>query len=991
MASTIIAQGSATISINTQQTEARLVFVPSHGGDGWDAAAVNKLAADHNLAAYSDPKALETFLHKASRAKTEDPMEMVFCQGIAPEEPVCETVTWEVLPVPADMVSLQEETLADAGAPEISRTRVERIKHEKKIKKPGALPFMNAKEELEVTWEKKVTHEKVEVDSEVLEVKYADKGTKLGTITPFTPGKPGKSIYGKPIPPRIAEDEIFFLGKGIARDKNELSAQISGFLRTGKNWADIVPLSKPSWNITTGIDGLTLFFHFEPGDSRFTPPTGEEILAAAVAKSSSKENMVSAAELNEVIAEAVKTSEPLEAFALFHTQESVARVEINPDKTRAVLYLRKGIAGALPLDMKTIGQAIKESAVQGFDTEKLKTDLHTFMEGKDLVLEDYVLVEGKASTRGEDREIQIQAPLLPEEEQKQYLARINTWNSRRVLKEGEFDPQKATGLAFVEKGALVACVSTASEGEEGKDIYGNVIPGLPGNDPDIKLFRGLELHGSSITAIKSGLLLLEASEKIFRGSVIDYRDAKIAVRISKDAMEARADLFREEGAGVPLSVDNVLKAMTALGITKGIEKGTIEKACALARISKSALGQVLARGESPLAQGSSAVKWFVPINPPELEQADSNDEMALSVEAVSSEETDTGEDKPIQVKAGDPIVELSEPAAAGRPGYDVKGTEIPIDKAVPLVLEHDDSIKEIAVGKGKRFVAARSGELSFDGRELKINSVKTIQGDAGPETGNINFSGEIRISGNALPGCAIIAGSHVIVDGIAEGALISAGGKAVVALGFKGDGKGIIRARAGIESAFSERASVMAVGDIKLKKGSILSTIKTNGKLFITAENGKLSGGVCQARHGIDVANMGSEKGLRTEISFGQDYLIKDQIGVCEEEIAKVRRALSGVEEKIKTALQNKLPLGDNVKKEKIQLVKLLEQINLKVFTLREKFEEHYESEIRIRGTVFPGVVIESHDRYYEVQQKRSRVIFYFDRESGRIKEKPLI
>jgi hypothetical protein len=33
---------------------------------------------------------------------------------------------------------------------------------------------------------------------------------------------------------------------------------------------------------------------------------------------------------------------------------------------------------------------------------------------------------------------------------------------------------------------------------------------------------------------------------------------------------------------------------------------------------------------------------------------------------------------------------------------------------------------------------------------------------------------------------------------------------------------------------------------------------------------------------------------------------------------------------------------------------------------------------------------MESHGRYYEVTQKRSRVVFYFDRELGRIQEKPL-
>jgi uncharacterized protein (DUF342 family) len=60
------------------------------------------------------------------------------------------------------------------------------------------------------------------------------------------------------------------------------------------------------------------------------------------------------------------------------------------------------------------------------------------------------------------------------------------------------------------------------------------------------------------------------------------------------------------------------------------------------------------------------------------------------------------------------------------------------------------------------------------------------------------------------------------------------------------------------------------------------------------------------------------------------------------------------------------------------------------VFTLRERFEEHHDSEIAIKGVVYPGVVMESHDRYYEISEKRSGVVFFFDRDSGRIRERPI-
>ena len=980
MANAVFATGNASITIDAQETEALLIFVPDPGGEGWDTAAIFKLAADNKLSLKIDPKIIEVFLYKASKAK--EPVELPICQGQPPEEPVSESVKWEALPVPGDLAPVQEQTLSGAPSPRIFRINVEKIKHEKKIKRPGALPFLPGKEETVVTWEKKETREEVVVNSELREIKYADKGTRLGVVTPSTPGKPGKNIFGRIIPPRSMGDANFLLGEGISRERNELISSVSGFLRIGENWADIVSLSVHRYRIAAGIDGRTLFFHFEPGSDVIDPPGGEEILKAAIAKGAAEDSLVSARELDHAIAEAVKHKEPIEAYSLSRIRESIIRIDINEDKTRAALYLRKSVAGGLSLDAKVISQAIKDSGVCGFDAEKLKTDIQAFLEGKEEELKDYVLAEGAVPTRGKDREVEITVPLLQAEDHKRILAQLAEWYRKNPLTDEEISYNNATGFSFVQKGAIAARTSAASEGEPGKDVYGNITPGLPGNDPAIKLFCGLELHGSEIVVSQSGLLLVELGEKSFKGCVISYRDAGMAVTVSPDAMEARGDFISEEGAGIPLSVENVLKVLAAKGIQKGIDTIAVEKACALARAGGNVCRYAIARGQPAIAPGESAVKWLMDINmmrSPEPDPADSTDENGVS------------HGKALQIKAGTPIADLSEPIAAGQSGFDITGKEIPVSGISGPAIEYDGSIREVQRGKGKRLIAARSGELLFDGRKLTISSIKKIKGDAGKAAGNINFSGEIDIEGNVLPGCVVIAGSHVIIDGWAEEALISAGGRAVAALGIKGGGKGVIRARAGIEAAFSERASLMAVGDVKLKKGSIRSTIRTNGRLVVADDNGKLSGGLCQARQGVDVVDIGSERGIRTEISFGQDYLIKDQINVCDEEIVVLRRKLAEIEEKIKAILHNKQPLPNNLPKEKVKLVKLLEQLNLKVFTLNEKFEEHHESEVTIRGTVFPGVVMESHNRYYEVKQKRSQVTFYFDRETGTIVEKALL
>ena len=988
MASVLFANGDAVLIINPQETEACLRFTPDPKGDGWDIHAINKLASDRNIAPHSDPKALEAFLHKAGKAKTSIPLEMIFAQGIPPEEPVAEKADWETLAIPDDMASIKDEILGIAEAPEVYRVRIERIKHEKKVKKAGALSFIPGKEEISIVWEKKEIKERVTVDEVPLEIKYAEKGAKLGTIIPSIPGKPGKSIFGRQIPPPPGGESGFLFGRGITRDKNLLLAAMSGFVRIGENWADIVPIAKPSWEITPGIDRVTLFFNFEPGDPRFTVPTGEDILAEAINKGAKKVNLLSAAEIDKAITEAMNTGEPIEAFSLFNIQEALARVDINADKTLAVLFLRKGVAGARPLEMKAISQAIKDSGVHGFNAEQLRADINAFMTGNDLVLSDYVLAEGASSVRGKDREVELSVSDLPEDEKEALKLRLKTWYSHHATLEANFkldDP--GFNLTFVQKEEVVARVSAESEGEAGKDIFGNEIPGLPGNDPDLRFFGGLELYGSLVRSMKEGLLLYEGSEKSFHGEVITCEDAHIDIRLSDDAMEARGNFSPEKGPGLPLTVENVKKAMSDLGIVKGIDREKLERACAYAREKGSVSGVLLAKGEHPAAPGTSAFKWLVQLDMPELEGE--GDSGGGEYDDQADSEALTSKTSSIQIKAGLPIVEFSAKLASGKPGYDVRGTEIPAENGAALLIEHDESIQEMPYGKGTRLVAIRSGELRFDGKKLKIRSIKNINGDVGPSTGNIKFSGEIKISGNVLPGCAVIGGTHVTISGYAEEALVSAGGKVAVALGFKGGGRGVLRARAGITTAFVERTTVMAIGDIVLARGSILSTIKTNGKLHITAENGKLSGGICQARYGIDAADIGSEKALRTEISFGQDYIIKDEIAACEEEISKIKETLAKVEKQIGECLSSKLPLPDELKIEKIRLVKLLEQVNLKVFNLREKFEEHFESEIRIRGVIYPGVVMESHNRYYDVMQKRSRVVFYFDRESGRIKEKP--
>jgi len=165
--------------------------------------------------------------------------------------------------------------------------------------------------------------------------------------------------------------------------------------------------------------------------------------------------------------------------------------------------------------------------------------------------------------------------------------------------------------------------------------------------------------------------------------------------------------------------------------------------------------------------------------------------------------------------------------------------------------------------------------------------------------------------------------------------------------------------------------------------------VKTNGKLSLGGAKGNLVGGLIRARKGVEVEALGSENGVKTEVAFGQDYLVADMIENEEREIEKVKTAILQ-SDRVMAELERAGASLDQIRQDKVKLLKLLEKRSVRLFDFREKFEQHFPAEVRVRGTVFPGVILESHNRFFEVRSRKTGVIFSFDPSNGRITERPL-
>ena len=202
--------------------------------------------------------------------------------------------------------------------------------------------------------------------------------------------------------------------------------------------------------------------------------------------------------------------------------------------------------------------------------------------------------------------------------------------------------------------------------------------------------------------------------------------------------------------------------------------------------------------------------------------------------------------------------------------------------------------------------------------------------------------------------------------------------------GIRGESRGTVWAKNTMALHFAETARLFAGGNIYINEYSFRCVVKTNGQLIMTGEPGSFIGGNAHAAHGINVRNLGDYKTVRTIISFGQDYLIKDKIEVYEKQTQDNLLELTRIEGELNDS-ETPADRIQELREQKVILLKSNTSLGIKIFKLKENFESHISSEIKVTGTVYPGVILESHGRYYEVREPASHVIFTFDSKQGRI------
>jgi len=936
-------QGKLTLEISDDYLTAFLLYSPNPEGKVWTLKGINDFLDQEGVTYGIDDNAVKkafTLFSEGKGYKSD-----ILAQGKKPELPHPAGLKLKESDIPEAIKPLMKKAIDEAPSPKI----------EEILEKTVKTPFKNEIQKQSIP---------VNVDSQIREQGYYRKGEEVGHYHEASEGKAGISVLGHNITPGKTRknEKKFYLGSGLSKDKrNQVIADYNGILRKGKNWADLIPLNDHTLEISLSKDKSNCIMTLTPGLKYLPPPEVDFIYQQTEKLGYDHTLLLSSEMLQKYIRHIIKGGQK-KSISISKTRDSKIDLIINETKTEASLFLEKGSGKGQNLNLAAVSKRINNSGLKGLNNNNLKEQISQFYNSSEQTIE-IPLCKGFLPERGKDRSINYAVNFQPEDfvkKLKNYIADnpdlVSAYPSIK-----EFPVEKAEQMALVKKGDKLFSLGSLSAGKDGKDVFGNPIPGMRGNDPFLKLYEGIDYIEGQAKAEEDGIFETcydEENTQLF-GRIRQHKDSNISVSISENHMQAMVNIDLPTGSGLYADEERIKEALKQVKVIEGLLEEKIEEAAEACQKGEVLADFLVAEGKYPL---------------------DEENELRLFLD-IDQQNKNTA-----PVKKSEKIGEIFKKTTDSAAGYTVLGEELEsngldnIEIGKNITTEEDDETGVITL------FAEASGQLFFDSNKIFIKDTLIIEGNLSSTMGKVIFPGTVEVRGSVQSQVLVKSGNNIFIEDVVESALLTAEGNIMIKRGVKGNKKAALHSQKSIQILYAEETNLMALIKIDVEKALLHCNIKCNG-LLKTADNGKIIGGHIKVKEGLSTGNIGNKNGTRTTISFGQDYLVEDQIAQTEKDIQKIQEQMlkvDGIIQKIQEkGGKNEVLLEAREKKRKA--LKMMEKKNLKIFLLREKFEMHYESSIKIHDTLYPGTLFESHGRDLEINETLKSVEVYFDQSSGKI------
>ncbi|MBU0518957.1 FapA family protein, partial [bacterium] len=259
------------------------------------------------------------------------------------------------------------------------------------------------------------------------------------------------------------------------------------------------------------------------------------------------------------------------------------------------------------------------------------------------------------------------------------------------------------------------------------------------------------------------------------------------------------------------------------------------------------------------------------------------------------------------------------------------------------------------------------GSVTLEGGIVNVENILILNKGVNFATGNINYPGDVIITGDVGSGFSVKAEGKVEIRGVVSDAIIEAEGDVLVIGGFIGSGKGKITSRHDVFVKFIDNQQVEAEGCVHIGNHCVQATITAGGLIEVNTGSGTVIGGRLSARDGILAKNLGNQQNTKTIVEITGDAVqYAEELQHKENEIqdvkTKITEITSFVSKLKRENMQSKISEPKTV--ERIQRYQdLAQDLSQKVEKLEEDMKIWAEDggckgDIQVSSKVYPGTVI---------------------------------
>lgn len=453
------------------------------------------------------------------------------------------------------------------------------------------------------------------------------------------------------------------------------------------------------------------------------------------------------------------------------------------------------------------------------------------------------------------------------------------------------------------------------------------------------------------------------------------------LEISADCMQATARFYAPSQTGKRLTFNEFLSDLRYRKIVSGIQIENLQDHFQSPGLYCTDL--IVAVGKEARHGTDARIEYFFNTNlhtQPDLKEDGSVDYYHLNM--VN------------HCKKGDLLARIV-PADEGEYGQNILGNRLKPREVKKASLKYSNHV-ELSEDKMSIYAGVDGHVMLVEGKVFVSDILEVENVDF--STGNIEFNGSVQVNGNVSAGFSVVAGGNIIVNGVVEGAYLSAGGNIIIARGINGMGKGDLCAGGNVITKFIESAKVVAENGYVNTESILHSEVSAGDEIIVEGKKGFVTGGHVQAAHRVRVKTLGAELGAATIVEVGVNPKYKEQYIELQKEAAELMKTLRADQPIVASFVQKKSS-GVRITQDQVDYVRgvakrieenkqRLIEVNNQMTDFHQIFEQQKNATVEVTGEVYAGTTIVIGELSMILQS--SYKYCKFERVQGEVKVVPL-